>query len=171
MTLWTVFEEGFEDKFLNFIFISLVMGTWIEEVNYSDDGGEEEEEQEEEVNIPATNVSYERLNEQNKNLQSQLKNSDEKNCKLHRDIGNLNFQLKNMKIKSASVNKSTEETSALKEKIVTLEDSVVKYKTKYKRTKSKLKESKGRPLSVTDSSFDNDSLSLVEDLRIEDDSR
>ena len=106
------------------------MGTWIEEVNYSDDVGEEEEE---EVNIPATNVSYEKLNEQNKNLESQLKNSEEKNCKLHRDIGNLNFQLKNMKIKSASVDQGTEEILALKEKIVTLEDSVVKYKTKYKR--------------------------------------
>ena len=167
MRLWTVFEEGFEDKFLNFIFISLVMGTWIEEVNYSDDAGEEEEE----VNIPATNVSHERLQEKNKSLESQLKNSEEKNCQLHRDIGNLNFQLKNMKIKSLSVNQSTEEILALKEKIVTLEDSVVKYKIKYKRTKSKLKESKGRQLSVTNSSFDNDSLSLVEDLSIEDDSR
>ena len=143
------------------------MGTWIEEVNYSDDAGEEEEE----VNIPATNVSHERLQEKNKSLESQLKNSEEKNCQLHRDIGNLNFQLKNMKIKSLSVNKSTEEILALKEKIVTLEDSVVKYKIKYKRTKSKLKESKGRQLSVTNSSFDNDSLSLVEDLSIEDDSR
>ena len=143
------------------------MGTWIEEVNYSDDAGEEEEE----VNIPATNVSHERLQEKNKSLESQLKNSEEKNCQLHRDIGNLNFQLKNMKIKSLSVNKSTEEILALKEKIVTLEDSVVKYKIKYKRTKSKLKESKGRQLSVTNSSFDNDSLSIVEDLSIEDDSR
>ena len=59
----------------------------------------------------------------------------------------------------------------MKDKIVSLEDSVVKYKIKYKRTKSKLKECKGRQLSVTESSFDNDSLSLVEDFRIEDDSR
>ena len=141
------------------------MGTWIEEVNYSDDGGQQEEE--EEANIPATNVSYERLTEQNKNLESQLRNSEEKNCKLHRDIGNLNFQLKNVKIKSLDFNQSTEEILALKEKIVTLEDSVVKYKIKYKRTKNKLKTYKGRQLSVTDSSFDNDSQSL-EDFRIED---
>ena len=141
------------------------MGTWVEEVNYSDDGGQQEEE--EEVNIPATNVSYERLTEQNKNLESQLRNSEEKNCKLHRDIGNLNFQLKNVKIKSLDFNQSTEEILALKEKIVTLEDSVVKYKIKYKRTKNKLKTYKGRQLSVTDSSFDNDSQSL-EDFRIED---
>ena len=138
------------------------------EVNFSD-GGEEEEE--EEFNIQASNISYERLSEQNKNLESQLRNSEEKNCKLHRDIGNLNFQLKNMKIKSLGFNQNTEEISSLKDKIVTLEDSVVKYKIKYKRTKSKLKECKGRQLSVTESSFDNDSLSLVEDFRIEDDSR
>ena len=139
------------------------MGTWMEDVNYSDEGGEEKE-----ADIPATNVSYERLSEQNKNLESQLRNSEEKNCKLHRDIGNLNFQLKNMKIKSLGFHQSTEEISALKENIVTLEDSVVKYKIKYKRTKSKLKEYK---LSFTESSFDNDSLSLVEDFKIEDDSR
>ena len=144
------------------------MGTWIEEVNYSDDGGQQEEE---EVNIPATNVSYERLSEQNKNLESQLRNSEEKNCKLHRDIGNLNFQLKNMKIKSLDLNQSKEEILTLKEKIVTLEDSVVRYKVKYKRTKNKLKEYKGRQLSVTDSSFDNDSQSIVEDFGIEDNSR
>ena len=143
------------------------MGTWMAEVNFSD-GGEEEEE---EVSIQASNISYERLSEQNKNLESQLRNSEEKNCKLHRDIGNLNFQLKNMKIKSLGFNQNTEEISSLKDKIVTLEDSVVKYKIKYKRTKSKLKECKGRQLSVTESSFDNDSLSLVEDFRIEDDSR
>ena len=142
------------------------MGTWMAEVNFSD-GGEEEEE----VSIQASNISYERLSEQNKNLESQLRNSEEKNCKLHRDIGNLNFQLKNMKIKSLGFNQNTEEISSLKDKIVTLEDSVVKYKIKYKRTKSKLKECKGRQLSVTESSFDNDSLSLVEDFRIEDDSR
>ena len=144
------------------------MGTWMAEVNFSD-GGEEEEE--EEFNIQASNISYERLSEQNKNLESQLRNSEEKNCKLHRDIGNLNFQLKNMKIKSLGFNQNTEEISSLKDKIVTLEDSVVRYKIKYKRTKTKLKEYKGRQLSVTDSSFDNDSLSLVEDFRIEDDSR
>ena len=143
------------------------MGTWMAEVNFSD-GGEEEEE---EVSIQASNISYERLSDQNKNLESQLRNSEEKNCKLHRDIGNLNFQLKNMKIKSLGFNQNTEEISSLKDKIVTLEDSVVKYKIKYKRTKSKLKECKGRQLSVTESSFDNDSLSLVEDFRIEDDSR
>ena len=142
------------------------MGTWMAEVNFSDDGEEEEE-----VSIQASNISYERLSEQNKNLESQLRNSEEKNCKLHRDIGNLNFQLKNMKIKSLGFNQNTEEISSLKDKIVTLEDSVVKYKIKYKRTKSKLKECKGRQLSVTESSFDNDSLSLVEDFRIEDDSR
>ena len=145
------------------------MGTWMAEVNFSDDdgGGEEEEE----VSIQASNISYERLSEQNKNLESQLRNSEEKNCKIHRDIGNLNFQLKNMKIKSLGFNQNTEEISSLKDKIVTLEDSVVKYKIKYKRTKSKLKECKGRQLSVTESSFDNDSLSLVEDFRIEDDCR
>lgn len=140
------------------------MGTWIEEVNYPDDCGEKEEE---EVDIPATNVSYERLSEQNKILESQLRNSEEKNCKLHRDIGNLNFQLKDMKMKSLNFNQSREEISALKEKIVTLEDSVVRYKIKYKRTKNKLREYKGRQLSVTDSSFDNDSQSLVEDFRID----
>ena len=51
--------------------------------------------------------------------------------------------------------------------MVTLEDSVVRYKIKYKRTKNKLREYKGRQLSVTDSSFDNDSQSLVEDFRID----
>ena len=137
------------------------MGTWLEEVNYTDDNGEEEEE--EEVDIPASNVSYERLSEQNKNLRYQLRNSEEKNCNLLRDIGNLNFQLKNIKIKSQDFNQSTEEILALKGKIVTLEDSVLRYKMKYRRTKTKLKEYKGRQLSVTDSSFDNDSLSLVED--------
>ena len=142
------------------------MGTWIEEVNYPDDCGEKEE-GEEEVDIPATNVSYERLSEQNKILESQLRNSEEKNCKLHRDIGNLNFQLKDMKMKSLNFNQSREEISALKEKIVTLEDSVVRYKIKYKRTKNKLREYKGSQLSVTDSSFDNDSQSLVEDFRID----
>ena len=148
------------------------MGTWIEELNYSDIVGEEEEQEEQEdIDIPATNVSYERLSEQNKHLESQLRNSEEKNCKLHRDIGNLNFQLKNMKIKSLNLNQSKEEILSLKEKIVTLEDSVVRYKVKYKRTKNKLKEYKGRQLSVTDSSFDNDSQSIVEDFRIEDNSR
>ena len=70
-------------------------------------------------------------------------------------------------MKSLNFNQSREEISALKEKIVTLEDSVVRYKIKYKRTKNKLREYKGRQLSVTDSSFDNDSQSLVEDFRID----
>ena len=136
------------------------MGTLVEEVQFSED-------EEDMVDIEATNVSYERLGEenaflkkQNKNLESQLRNVEEKNCQLNRDIGNLNYQLKRIKsessLQSPDVNQNREETIVLREKVASLSHSLARLKIKYKMTKSQLKEYKGQR---SDSSQGNDSQS------------
>ena len=117
------------------------MGTLIEDVQYSN--GEEEDDI---MNIEAVNVSYDRLNEENdllrkekKNLELQLRNAEEKNCNLNRDIGNLNFQLRNIK-----ANQNRDDIISLKDKNEVLEESLARLKIKYKRAKTELKEYKGR---------------------------
>ena len=134
------------------------MGTLVEEVNFSDDDGEDS------IKIEATNVSYDILGQENvflkkrnKYLETQLRNAEEKNCQLNKDLGNLNFQLKSLKAKSSEFNQDKAESIALREKIGSLEDSLARLKIKYKRSKSQLKEFKGRQPSLTNINILNDS--------------
>ena len=123
------------------------MGTLVEEVNFSDEEGEAW------INIEATNVSYDRLGDENaslkkrnRHLETQLRHAEEKNCQLNKDLGNLNFQLKSLKAKSvpsSELNQDKDDIIALREKIESLEDSLARLKIKYKRSKSQLKEFKG----------------------------